>query len=265
MENINISIPASDIEDIIESHISKNERAYAESLAEVISKNPELLDFTDSMLEAIDYDVLSNKVLEEMDYDDLSSKVIEKMDGSELAEKVQENLDYYDLGRALREYMDIPDEIEIDQEAKSLLQSYNPGNSCSLGDEFTQALSRGFLYLLERDLDFKVSVVRGLRDPEHLMNYLVKEADNVEVDSLSNLKVTDASNSVSVDTLVPNSVENGTINISLDDFNKIVVNAAKMVTTDEGYRVLNIQWLTNQVLENLGRVHDDKFNFGKEV
>lgn len=254
MENINISIPASDIEDIVESHISKNERAYAEALAEVISKNPELLDFTDSMLEAIDYDVLS-------------SKVIEEMDESELASKVQENLDYYDLGRSLREYMDIPDEINIDQEAKSLLESYTPGNSCSLGDEFTRALSRGFLYLLEKDLDFKVSVVRGLRDPEHLMKYLIKEADDVEVevDRLSNLKVTDASHSGSIDTLVPNTVGNGTINISLDDFNKIVVNAAKMVTTDEGYRVLNIQWLTNQVLENLGRVHDDKFNFGKEV
>ena len=254
MENINISIPASDIEDIVESHISKNERAYAEALAEVISKNPELLDFTDSMLEAIDYDVLS-------------SKVIEEMDESELASKVQENLDYYDLGRSLREYMDIPDEINIDEEAKSLLESYNPGNSCSLGDEFTQALSRGFLYLLEKDLDFKVSVARGLRDPEHLMKYLIKEADDVEVevDRLSNLKATDASNSGSVGASVPNTVGNGTINISRDDFDKIVVNAVKIVTTSDGYKALDIQWLTNSVIENLGRVHDNKFNFGEEV
>jgi hypothetical protein len=248
MENINISIPASDIEEIIQNHILINKKSYAEDLAEVISNNPELLDFQDSMLEALDYDVLSSKVLEEMD-------------DSELASKVQDNLDFYDLASTLRDYLDIPNEIDINDEAQSLLESYVPGNSCGTGNAFTDAIAKAFLHLVEKDLDFKVSVVRGLRDPEYFIAEEIKALDALAV---SNLQVTDASNNPDVITSVPNSVPNNSITISRDDFNKIVMNTAKLVTTENSYFSLNAEWLTNQVKDNLSQVHGDKFKFGEE-
>jgi hypothetical protein len=231
MENINISIPTSDIEEFIQNHISNNKQNYIEEL------------------------------LEEIDYDSLSSKVIDEFDNEELASNIQEHLDYYDLASTLKDYLDIPNEIDISDEAQSLLESYVPGNSCGTGNAFTDAIAKAFLHLVEKDLDFKVSVVRGLRDPEYFIAEEIKALDALAV---SNLQVNDASNNPSVITSVPNSVPNNSITISRDDFNKIVMNTAKLVTTENSYFALNAEWLTNQVKDNLSQVHGDKFKFGEE-
>ena len=231
MENINISIPTSDIEEFIQNHISNNKQNYIEEL------------------------------LEEIDYDSLSSKVIDEFDNEELASNIQEHLDYYDLASTLKDYLDIPNEIDISDEAQSLLESYVPGNSCGTGNAFTDAIAKAFLHLVEKDLDFKVSVVRGLRDPE---SFIAEEIKALDALAVSNLQVTDASNNPSVITSVPNSVPNNSITISRDDFNKIVMNTAKLVTTENGYFALNVEWLTNQVKDNLSQVHGDKFKFGEE-
>jgi hypothetical protein len=231
MENINISIPTSDIEEFIQNHISNNKQNYIEEL------------------------------LEEIDYDSLSSKVIDEFDNEELASNIQEHLDYYDLASTLKDYLDIPNEIDINDEAQSLLESYVPGNSCGTGNAFTDAIAKAFLHLVEKDLDFKVSVVRGLRDPE---SFIAEEIKALDALAVSNLQVTDASNNPSVITSVPNSVPNNSITISRDDFNKIVMNTAKLVTTENSYFSLNAEWLTNQVKDNLSQVHGDKFKFGEE-
>jgi hypothetical protein len=231
MENINISIPTSDIEEFIQNHISNHKQNYIEEL------------------------------LEEIDYDSLSSKVIDEFDNEELASNIQEHLDYYDLASTLKDYLDIPNEIEISDEAQSLLESYVPGNSCGTGIAFTDAIAKAFLYLVEKDLDFKVSVVKGLRDPE---SFIAEEIKALDALALSNLKVTDASNNPSVITSVPNSVPSNSITISRDDFNKIVMNTAKLVSEESVYFALNAEWLTNQVKDNLSQVHGDKFKFGEE-
>jgi hypothetical protein len=231
MENINISIPTSDIEEFIQNHISNNKQNYIEEL------------------------------LEEIDYDSLSSKVIDEFDNEELASNIQEHLDYYDLASTLKDYLDIPNELDMNDEALSLLESYVPGNSCGTGIAFTDAIAKAFLHLIEKDLDFKVSVVRGLRDPESFIAEEVKTLDDL---ALSNLKVTDVSNNPSVITSVPNSVPSNSITISRDDFNKIVMNTAKLVSEESVYFALNAEWLTNQVKDNLSQVHGDKFKFGEE-
>lgn len=231
MENINISIPTSDIEEFIQNFISDNKQNYVEEL------------------------------LEEIDYDSLSSKVIDEMDNEELASNIQEHLDFYDLASTLRDYLDIPDELDVSDEAQSLLESYAPGNGCGTGNAFTDAIAKAFLYLVEKDLDFKVSVVKGLRDPE---SFIAEEIKALDALALSNLKVTDASNNPSVITSVPNSVPSNSITISRDDFNKIVMNTAKLVSEESSYFALNPEWLTNKVKDDLSLVHGDKFKFGEE-
>ena len=77
MENINISIPTSDIEEFIQNFISDNKQNYVEEL------------------------------LEEIDYDSLSSKVIDEIDHEELASNIQEHLDFYDLASTLKDYLDM--------------------------------------------------------------------------------------------------------------------------------------------------------------
>lgn len=53
-------------------------------------------------------------------------------------------------------------EINVDDEARSLLENYSPGNHCRTGDAFTDAVERAVRYLCLRDDEFADDLIRAL-------------------------------------------------------------------------------------------------------
>ena len=102
-----------------------------------------------------DYDTLSSKVRDEMDMSSLASDVVDEMDSDDLIEKI----DMDDLARSFKDQIDISDyidtdqiaseaadQIDVDNKVHTLLEQYNPANSCDLGNSATKAMINAIRY-----------------------------------------------------------------------------------------------------------------------
>ncbi len=105
------------------------------------------------------YDTLSSKVRDEIDMSSLASDVVDEIDTDDLADKVIENMNMKDLARALSDSItigdyidteqiavDAADQLDIDNKVHSLLEQYNPANSCDLGNSATKAMVNAIRY-----------------------------------------------------------------------------------------------------------------------
>lgn len=106
-----------------------------------------------------DYDTLSSKVKDEIDMSSLASDVVDEIDTDDLADKVIENMDMKNLARALSDSISISDyidteqivvdaaeQLDIDNKVHTLLEQYNPVNSCDLGNSATKAMINAIRY-----------------------------------------------------------------------------------------------------------------------
>lgn len=112
--------------------------------------------------ERIDYDDLASKVVEHIDIDE----IVQSIDYSDIADKVSENIDYSDLAREVYDELDIDriadsvsENLDVSYEAEKLLDSYNPGNNCNLGNSFTSAIHSGMSYIFQENYDDIKSVL----------------------------------------------------------------------------------------------------------
>lgn len=243
MENINVSIPASEIEEIIKIHIQNNKTNYSESIASSLAETFDFADIAESVMNNIDHSVVAEHIVEELDYSTVVTNMLEY-------------IDYDEMARSVRDYLDIPDELDVDSEARNLLESYDPKRSCETGRSFTKALASGFLYILKSNDEVR----NEIRD-------IVKNnvVDVQQLDINSNLNVNDASNNPAVDITTKIDSGNKTVEINHDEFLTIIMNAAKLVTTESDYRSIDVLDLSSKISQDLSVIYNDKFNFGKEL
>jgi hypothetical protein len=110
----------------------------------------------DSILEDIDYDKIVRAVNDDISYSDIAEVVWDKyLDTDDIADKVEERMDYSTLADFVVDRLDMSDiasnvqeYIDFDYPALSLLRQYIPGNTCSLGDAFTDAITDAIKYLV---------------------------------------------------------------------------------------------------------------------
>lgn len=142
---------------------------FMSSLSDLLLNND---DFTYQMIrqssdyvnDNLDYDDIGENVLGTMDMKEFASEVSEYIDMTELAKNVSYNIDLSDLAYDVKQYMDMDDLASsvqehldiaetISDEAYSLLGNYSPGNGCSLGDAFTDAIKNAIEYLIRNNDD----------------------------------------------------------------------------------------------------------------
>ena len=121
----------------------------------------------------IDDDAIAS-LIEAME-DQIIEKVKDDLETS-LSESIRENLEidddisnwmdyHFDIDDYLRdkdltEYIDIPSvDVDIEDKAQGLLESYSPLNGCRTGELFTQAVNKAVRYLLLKDNDFVQHIV----------------------------------------------------------------------------------------------------------
>ena len=123
-----------------------------------------------------DLDDLASKVVENLDTSDIVSQVEEQIDIDRIIQDVIDQIDINDIANDIRS--DIRDEGYVQEDdieglARDLLSSYTPGNHCSTGNAFTEAISRGLFYMIKENYD-------GIR--EHLVRYLFADVFNTYLD-----------------------------------------------------------------------------------
>lgn len=138
----------------MEIKVNINEESFKEAIGKEIANIIE-----ETVSNEIENNVgdLIEKTLEEklsdiesyVDMQDLSDKVQDNIDIDHIFDLVNDRLDLHDLARDLRDYIDI--DFDAASEANDLLSSYTPGNGCSLGNAFTEAIRDGVVYLLQSD------------------------------------------------------------------------------------------------------------------
>lgn len=94
-----------------------------------------------------------------VDIPDLVDKIEDRLNYDEITDNVYDRIDLSDLASSVSDYMD---DTDVEDKAQSLLNSYDPGNSCSLGRSFTEAIKSGIEYLLESDPFFRENVLLSI-------------------------------------------------------------------------------------------------------
>lgn len=126
-------------------------------------------------------DQIQNWFENDFDIDDVSDKindVINEYMSSDF--DIEDYLSNVDLS----EYID-HSELEVDEhQIRDLLGSYNPGNGCSTGNAFTDALARGFKYLAHHETDEIKQTLRWL-----LRDVIKEEIEKIDVRSMVQLSI----------------------------------------------------------------------------
>ena len=129
----------------------------------------------------LDMDDLAEKVTYSISISDLAESVGEEMDMSDLAEHVIDRMDYSDLASDLTDHIDFSYEIDrhldIADKAFDLLSDYNPENTCSLGDQFTQAIARALQYMMENEDNENYEVIKFLMNRNAIVMERVVDSD----------------------------------------------------------------------------------------
>lgn len=101
--------------------------------------------------------------------DRVRDSVLEAIDVSDDIDQWMYN--NFDIESHLRD-VDFSDYIDTDVEnqAKNLLDNYNPSNGCYTGDAFTSAVERAVRYLCLKDDDFAEDIVRALDKAKKRIN-----------------------------------------------------------------------------------------------
>jgi hypothetical protein len=132
----------------------------------------------DNVMEDIDVRQIKQDVLEELDVDVVADLVKSEMDYDQIIDEVKSNIDPFDLWLEMESYAD-------DRTADvvgNLLNQYSPGNGCSTGNAFTNAVKESILFLMKDDIEFQNEMSASKQEItlETLLNIIdvVKKAMN---------------------------------------------------------------------------------------
>ena len=129
----------------------------------------------------LDVKELAEKVSESMSMSDLAESVIDEIDISDLTDDVLQRMDYSDLASDLTDHIDFSYEIDrhldIADKAYDLLSDYNPENTCSLGDQFTQAIARALQHMMDNEDNENYEVIKFLMNRNAIVMERVVDSD----------------------------------------------------------------------------------------
>lgn len=146
MEDINITIPASHIEDAVASSLGNHFKDdLINAVQDDMSNNLDQYICEDTILEMVRED-MKNHIYYYVDEDDLHDLI----DEDNIADKVMDKIDVDD----------IMSDFDISSQLLDLAKSYDPVGICSLGEEVTRIMKDGFIYLLRNDEDV-AAMIKG--------------------------------------------------------------------------------------------------------
>lgn len=128
------------------ANISISETDFDTYVGDLIDSKIDIDDLASRVAENIDIDDITDSVASNLDYGDVADKVFDAID-------INDFLDYSDIADHVSREIETITEGDIDQIAMNLLESYVPGNGCSLGRAFTDAIASGLKYILENDVE----------------------------------------------------------------------------------------------------------------
>jgi len=147
----------------------------------IVRSSAERVTDTFDIDDHLDMDDLAEKVTYSMSISDLAESVVEEMDMGNLADNVLESIDYSDLASDLTDHIDFAYEVDrhvdVADKAYDLLSDYNPSNTCSLGDQFTQAIARALGYMMENEDNENYEVIKFLMNRNAIVMERVVDSD----------------------------------------------------------------------------------------
>lgn len=146
MEDINITIPASQIEDAVANSLGTSFKDdLVSAVQDDMNNNLEQYICEDTILEMVRED-MKNHIYYYVDEDDMHDLI----DADNIADKVMDKIDVED----------IMSDYDISGQLTDLARSYDPVGHCSLGEAVTNVMKEGFIYLLRNDEDV-AAMIKG--------------------------------------------------------------------------------------------------------